>query len=525
MYSDLTIGELLRRDAEVFSNKTAIVDGDSSFTYAEFDAEVDAFSQALLDMGVHKGDSVAALFPNEWPIILTYFAATRIGAAIVTVNSRLLPQEVAWILQDTSCKVLVYSSEREDLVAQLVGTGALKHLVAAGDSLAPSATARLSSLLDEYRGRLPRFSWTVTGEDLSGIWYTSGTTGTPKGALVSHYSSIYSAVGTALVTRMDERSQILGVAPLFHRGAMEDFHLGGFLVGATHIMLPRFDPQKLLEMIEERHVTHAFIVPSMTWAVLGLPGRGNYDLSSMVTWMTASAPFPEQYRDRLESETTLPKGRVFNVYGTTESLINSYLPPEAANQHRGSVGWAAPGTRVRIVNENREKLPVGDVGEIALLSESMAYGYLNNREAWEAVTFAVDGRTWYLSGDTGYLNEGGALFIVDRSKDMVISGGENVYCMEVELALLRHPEVSEAAVVGVPNDRWGEMVAAMVVVMPGSGLGVEELAKFCAMELADYKRPRQFVFADALPRNSMGKMQKHQIREIIVAFEMSEGQP
>jgi len=519
MHSDLTIGELLSHDAEAFAAKTAIVDGDRRFTYAEFDSEVDAFSQALLDMGVRKGDHVAALLSNEWPILLTYFAATRIGAAIVTVNNRLLPHEAAWILEDSSCKVLVYTPAREDVVAQLVGTGVLEHLVASGDSFVASATEHLSSLLDDYRGRRPRFSWTVGSEDLSGIWYTSGTTGRPKGAMVSHYSSIFSAVGTALAIRMDERSRILGVAPLFHRGAMEDAHLGGFLVGATHIMLPRFDPQKLLEMIEEHRVTHAFVVPSMTWAVLGLPERGSYDLSSMVTWMTAAAPFPEQYRDRLESETTLPEDRIFNVYGTTESLINAYLPPEAARQHHGSVGWAAPGTRIRIVGVDGIELPAGGVGEIALSSASMACGYWNNSEAWDTATFDADGRTWYLSGDLGYLDADGCLFIVDRSKDMVISGGENVYCIEVELALQRHLEVSEAAIVGVPHERWGEMVAAMVVRTPGSGLGVEELAKYCAEELADYKRPRRFVFVDALPRNSMGKTQKHQIREFIVSSE------
>lgn len=523
--ANLTIGEILRRDANAFPDKLAVVDYDRSFTYAELDNEVDAFSSALLDMGVRKGDRVAALFFNQWELLVTYFGVTRIGASIVTINNRLLPVEMAFPLRDARCKVLVYAAAFEQAVAQLPDLAQPEHLVVAGSVESHLAAAELSSLLDEHRGQRPRFAWQVSQADESGVWYTSGTTGTPKGAIVTHYGSIWSAVGTALAIRLDERSRILGVAPIFHRGAMEDIHLGGFLVGATHFMLHRFDAATMMKMVQSHRITHAFIVPSMIWAVLSLPDRGSYDLSSMVAWMTASAPFPEEYRDRLEADTTLLKDRVFNVYGTTESLINAYLPPEIARQHPGSVGWPAVGTQVSIVDGDHNEVPVGEVGEIALSSASMACGYLGHPEAWAEATFEREGRLWYLSGDLGRIDKDRCLYIVDRSKDMVISGGENVYSIEVELTLVHHSAVAEAAVVGIPDERWGEMVAAMVVPRQGAVLTAEELIEYCSERLAGYKRPRLIVFAEALPRNSMGKIQKRRVVEMVRAIGEASQEP
>lgn len=511
--SRMTIDGLLRRSANAYPSKTAIIDGDLRLTFAEFDAEVDAFAAALAALGVTKGDRVAALFFNQWQFQLTYFATLRLGALIVPINNRLVAEEIAFQLTDARAKVLVYAAEFDDVAVELRDQVGVEHCIGAATTAGPISGIRLDELLATHRGGRAELTDAVGHEDPSGIWYTSGTTGVPKGAVVTHASGLWAAVALALATRMNHDSRVLAVAPMFHRGPMETVHVAAFLLGTTQALLPTFTPAGLLASLQEHRATHAFIVPAMTFGVLSLPDRGDYDLSSVECWLTASAHFPEEYRVRLERETTLRPGSIFNAYGITESLLIGTLTPEQAVAHPGSVGLPVVGCRVRILDTTGADLPANSVGEITVSTPAVASTYASRPDAWAAVAFEEDGVQWYRSGDLGYLDADGYIYIVDRAKDMVVSGGENVYSAEVERILLRHPDVADAAVVGAPDARWGEAVTAFVVRRPGSELGADELTTFCRRHLAGYKLPRVVHFMDVLPRNSFGKVQKAPLRE------------
>jgi fatty-acyl-CoA synthase/long-chain acyl-CoA synthetase len=277
---------------------------------------------------------------------------------------------------------------------------------------------------------------------------------------------------------------------------MESLHLGAVLVGARQVLMEQFRPEALLAAIEEHGCTHGFIVPTMTWAVIGLPARGEYDLTSMRCWMSASSPMPGVYPARMAAETTLGPGRVYNAYGTTESLVRP-----------------VPGAAVRIVDAGHGRLMAGQVGEVAVSSASLAAGYAGQPADWAAATFTADGALWYLTGDLGYTDGDGYLFLVDRTKDMLISGGENVYSAEVEAVLIQHPGLAEVAVVGCPDARWGERVVAVYAMVPGWDEPVD-LAAFCDSRLAPFKRPRAELRVDALPRNAFGKVRKDRVREL-----------
>ena len=508
----MTIDSLLRRGAESFPGRLALWDAGRTFTYGELDGEVDALASALLGLGVGKGDRVASLLFNQWQAFVTYFATVRIGAIIVPVNHRLVAAEIGFQLACAECSVLVYADELRPVVDELHGTVPVKHWISAGAP--PTGDVRLESLQAGHRGGRPVHDWSVRASDPSGIWFTSGTTGDPKGAVTTHASAVQAATAMALAMGLHERHRLLGVSPAFHRGPMEDFHVAGFLVGAPHYLMRRFDAARMLALIQEHQLTHGFIVPSMTHAVLSLPGRGDYDLTSMQGWLTASAHFPEEFRDRLEQETSLPPERIFNSYGITESLLNTSLWPQDAAAHRGSVGRAVTGVILRVIDSEKRPRPPGDVGEIAIAAPSMASTYLGKPDAWAAATFTADGRTWYRSGDLGFLDADGYLYIVDRAKDMVISGGENVYSAEVERVLVTQPGVAEVAVVGLADHRWGECVAAVIVRQAGSEVSAEQILEGCTGQLAPYKHPRRIFFVDALPRNAFGKVQKHRVRAL-----------
>jgi acyl-CoA synthetase (AMP-forming)/AMP-acid ligase II len=513
----MTIDSVVRRGALTFPSKTAIVDRDQVLTYGDLDALVDALAVALLELGVRKGHRVGSLFFNEWQSFVTYFAVVRLGAVVVPINHRLVATEMAYQLAQAGCRVLLYTADLHPTVEQLRGTVAVEHWIAAGSSDPSAGDLRLEDLLARYRGQACELPWSVGRDDPAGIWYTSGTTGYPKGTVTTHESAIWAALGITLCVPMSERHRLLCVAPTFHRSAMDAVHLAGFLHGTTHFLLRHFDPSAMLGMIQEHRLTHGFIVPAMTFAVLSHPERGNYDLTSMEVWLSASAALPEEHRARLEAETTLPPGTIFNAYGITESLINTSLWPYDAAARPGSVGRPVPGVFLRVVDADRRVLPAGVVGEIAVAAPSIASTYLDKPEAWAEVTFEENGRRWYLSGDLGRLDDDGYLYIVDRAKDMIITGGENVYSAEVERVLIAHPDVLEVAVVGIPDEQWGERVTAAVVLAQGSTTTREDIVEFCGDRLAGYKRPRRIHFMDALPRNTFGKVQKHRVRELLVS--------
>ena len=508
----LSIGHALRATAEALPDKTAIIDDEGALSYRELDRAVDAFAAFLIEMGVDPGDRIAYLFWNQREILIAYNAIARIGAVVVSLNTRLTPIELAYQLDQSDVLGVIYD---HSFAGTLRAAFALWRepgfsVVAGGPGDGAHA---FNVILDEARPLADKHT-EVDASASSGIWFTSGTTGKPKGAEVRHSSAIGAAIASSLALGIGRDCRFLAAAPMFHRGAMEDMHLAVTLTGGTHVMMRQFDPERTLALIEEHAITHAFIVPTMSWLILQIENCAKYDLRSMRHWISASAPFPPRLAESLREGLDIDGDAIENCYGITEMLLLTVCSGPEMKLKPGSVGRPVPSVRVAIHDETRGPMPAGEIGEIIAAGPPQFRSYVGNEQATREAVFEMDGLRWYRSGDLGYCDEDGYFFIVDRKKDMIITGGENVYSVEVEEAISLHPDVLEVAVIGLPSEKWGEVVTAAVVTKADRELGEDAVIKACA-QLAHYKRPKSVRMLDVLPRNSFGKIQKPALRAIL----------
>lgn len=510
----LNTSDLLRSSARARPTRTMIIEAERRISYAQFDAQVDRLAAWFIGQGLSHGFRAAYLLNNQWEVLLAYHAIGRAGGIVVAINARLTPDEIAFQLNEAAVDAVVFDAEFEDLLSRaLARSDRTMRLVSCGRAV-PLASDTVEAILEHCSPLRPGAYPRLAPEDDSGIWFTSGTTGTPKGAVVTHRSSVFAALLTAGVARVGAQTRLLSAAPMFHRGAIEDVHLAVTLMGGTHILARRFDPENTLRLIEKERATYAFIVPTMAHMMLDVPRRGAYDLGSLQCWMSASAPLREDLQQRIRSDFHLRRDVLQNAYGITESLMNTWCDGQDLIERPGSAGRPVPLTSIRISDDDGRCLPAGKVGEILISGPSQFRTYLGRPEDYDAVTVHADGALWYRSGDLGYLDDDGFLHIVDRSKDMILSGGENVYSVEVEMALTSCPAVAEVAVVGQPDDKWGERVVAFVVLKAGHQATEADLAAACA-SISDYKRPKVYRCVEALPRNSFGKVQKAQLRALL----------
>lgn len=512
--SFLNTSDLLRASARAYPRRTAIIDGSRTYTYEQFDELVDRFSAWILKGRFDHGFRAAYLFGNQWEVLLTYHAVGRAGGIIVALNSRLTPTEMAFLMDEAKVNLVIYDQEFEEILGEALAL-AQQPVVAVVSSRSGSlAQHALNEILESTSRPEMRDFPLISGDDDSGIWFTSGTTGKSKGAVCTHRSSVFSAILTAGATHVSSRTRLLSVAPMFHRGAVEDVHLAVTLMGGTHIFEKRFDPQRTLKLLQDTQTNFAFIVPTMAQMMLDVPGHEDFDLSNLACWMSASAPLRENVQNRIRSELRLPKHALQNTYGITESLMNAYCDGIDLRAHPQSVGRIVPLTEVRIWSKSMGFMAPGEIGEIVISGPCQLRTYLGRNQEYESVILNADQKQWYRSGDLGYLNDEGFLFIADRSKDMIISGGENVYSVEVEMAIAEHKSVAEVAVVGEPDEKWGERVVAVVVRKLTASVSEADLLQACE-RIASYKRPKKFVFIDKLPRNSFGKVQKASLRDML----------
>lgn len=511
----INLSRLLRATAAAMPHKPAIVQDDVTITYEEFDLRVNKLAWYLRrDSGLGSGDRVAYLFQNQWEVLVAYHAITRIGAVVVSVNNRLTPAEIDWQLAQSAATVLIYDASFAATVSTVAQSAkSVKDFIVANGDGGPARVSFADIMAGPDRAG-PDAGIVVKASDDSGIWFTSGTTGNPKGAVVRHSSSIWAATATALAIGINADSRLLSVAPLFHRGAMEDMHLAVTLVGGTQYLMPRFDPVGVLERMQRHRISHAFIVPTMSRMMVDVSHSAGFDLSNLRCWMSASAPLRKELADVVRGTYRLGEGVLINVYGITESLINTVCQGAELIERPESIGRAVPGVQLRVLRADGSFAANGETGEIVTSGPANFRTYLNNEEAFRAATFERDGVYWYRSGDVGRRDEDGFFYIVDRSKDMIISGGENVYCVEVENAIFNNSSVQEVAVVGSRDEKWGEKVVAVVVPKPGSCLSEQEILSNCK-DLAKYKWPREILFWDSLPKNSFGKVQKSEIRKLL----------
>jgi fatty-acyl-CoA synthase len=480
-------------------DRIAIVHEGRSVSYAEFADGVTRLAHVLRAAGVGPGDRVGYLGRNDPALAQTLFAACALGAVLVPLNFRLTAPELAFMLADSGTGVLVWGPEMAPVVAALRdGEVAIGRYLAVG--------GELDGLL---AGAPPDPVDTPVGlEQSCMIQYTSGTSGRPKGVVLTHGNVTWNCYNALIDLDLAGDEVTLVVAPLFHTGALNQTFLPTFLKGGRSVIVPAFDAGRVLALIAEHRVTFTFCVPGMFLAIAQSPGWPAADLSSVRTLVCAGAPVPEPVI-RLYQQ----RGLTFlQGYGLTETAPGALmLRADASTRKVGSTGTPCFFTGVRVVRPDQTDVAVGEVGEVIVAGPNVMSGYWQRPEA-TAAAFYPGG--WFRSGDGATVDADGYVYVADRIKDMIISGGENVYPAEVEEVLYRHPAVAECAVIGVPDPAWGEVGRAVVVPQPAAAATPAEILAFLTGQLATYKIPRSVVFTDTLPRTGSGKVLKRRLREL-----------
>lgn len=491
------------------ADRVAYVDGvgGEETTYARLEERTNRLAHALRTKGIGPGDRVAMICLNSPQMMEIYLAVAKLGAISVPVNFRLHPDEMAYIVEDAGASLVFASTPFVPAAEQVESTvpevREVVRVPAAGERVAGEG-GDLEPLV--AHGAPERVVVDVSHDDICMIMYTSGTTGRPKGAMLTHGNVFYNAINAMGFDSGIGRADVtLSAAPLFHIGALGVHTLPFLFVGATVVVTETFVPDEWVAGAERHGVTKAFLVPAMWAAVAASPAIETADLSSLRVAISGGAPCPLPVITAMTD-----RGVAFTEgFGMTETSPNAAcLQPEDVLDHAGSVGRPVAFVDMRILDELDQDVPVGEVGELCLRGPSIFVGYWNRPEATaEAIR---DG--WFHTGDLATVDADGYYRLVDRKKDMVITGGENVYPIEVEQVLYGHPEVAEVAVIGIPDDEWGEVVAAVVVTAGGSTLTEDALRGWARERIARFKVPRRITFVDELPRNATGKILKRELR-------------
>ncbi len=507
----MLLREPLSKAARFFSQKEAIVCEGDRFTYGAFTDRVYRLANGLRGLGVGQDGKVAILHPNCHVFMEAYYGAAIVGAALVPINYRLSPREIAFILEDSESQLLIASPEFKPIVQEVrrAGKGLLEVLFSGKGGL-------YERFLSKSSGE-PAPPVSMDGGALAQIYYTSGTTGRPKGVMLSHGNVASHALGTIAELHLTDSDVWVHVAPMFHLAdAWATWAITW--VGGTHVMVPHFESKKVLETIERERVTLTNMIPTMLNLLINEPGADRYDCSSLRVLLSGGAPIaPEVVRRIVETF----RCDYIQTYGMTEtspyltlSILKEHLkklPYEERLKYKSKTGREFIGVELKVVREDGTEVNPDDqeVGEIVARGEIVTRGYWKLPE--ETAKAIRDG--WLYTGDMAVIDGEGYLTIVDRKKDVILTGGENVYSTEVEHVLYEHPAVLEAAVIGVPDERWGEAVKAVVVLKQGHRASGQEIIEFCRQNLARFKSPKSVDFVDSLPRTGSGKIHKKNIRD------------
>jgi acyl-CoA synthetase (AMP-forming)/AMP-acid ligase II len=506
-----TMGELLERNALFYPDQLAVVYGDRRDTWADHVSRSRQLADALYRLGIRRQDRVSILAMNCTEYLEVMHACYVAGYIAATVNFRLAVPEFRYILADSSPRVLFFESQYSAAVDTLrPELPAIEHYVCI-DGDGPEWALSYKALLTSGDRDGPPIR--AREGDAANLIYTSGTTGRPKGVVHGHPCELSQAQEMSMALDLRADARILEVMPYFHVGAQSSA-TGAFWRGGTVFLHRNFDPVAVLESVQREKITALHLVPLMVQALIDVPEIEKYDVSSLETILYAAAPMPVPVLRRALKIF----GPVFtNSWGQTEgtgtSLPKHMHRPDGTPEEvkwLGSIGQMRQGGELRIVDENDRDCAAGEPGEIILRATSMMTCYWNNSEA--TLEALRDG--WLRTGDMGYFDERRNVYLVDRKKDMIISGGENIYSLEVEQALAEHPAVAQVAVIGVPDEKWGEAVKAIVVTRPNTSATPDELGQHCIRLIASYKRPRAYEFVGELPVMPSGKVDKKALREL-----------
>lgn len=503
------LAEITERNANLYGNRPAMLYGDETISYGELEDRVLRVANGLQAEGLKKGARFGLLAKNGPDYYELFFASAKSGTVLVPVNFRLAGPEIAYVLNDAGAEVLFVGHDYYDVIE-----GIRDELKTVRRIIAIDGGRRDWEPYEDWRGRQSNtpIDAPIEPSDVVVQMYTSGTTGHPKGVQLMHsnFMHLSSHAAREWGTPWTPDDVNLVCMPLFHIGG-GGWGLIGFYAGCVNVIERDFIPARILKVIETRRITKTLFVPAMILFLLDAPECRETDFSSLDLVTYGASPIP---LDLLKRAVKTLGCKFAQLYGLTETTgAITYLPPEDHNEAAGSrmraAGKPITGAEVRVVDGSGKDVPVGEVGEIIIRSPQVMKGYWNLPDA---TARAIRG-DWFHSGDAGYLDADGYVYIHDRVKDMIVSGGENIYPAEVESALFGHPKVADVAVIGVPDDRWGESVKAIVVLKPGETATPGELIEFARSRIAGYKVPRSVDFIDALPRNPSGKILKRELRK------------
>src|SRR5271170_7980635 len=514
----LTPLRCLRHAERQYPGRTAIVCGQHRFSYEQFGKRVGLLAGALLEAGIKAGDRVAYLGVNTHRLMEAYYGVLEAGAILLPLNIRLAPAELTYVLNDAGATVLFIEQPFIPLVDSFRESLSTVKMFIQLDGTPEAAWMARDNFDTMLRKAKPhRADVSLVNEDeVAEIFYTSGTSARPKGVMLTHRNIYLHALQVCMAFQVENGAVELHTIPLFHANGWGVAHFLTML-GGKHVMVHSFDPKEIFRLIEVERVNHFSVVPIMATVLVIIPERKNYDLSTLrriVIGGAASSPtLVREVEEKLGCE-------CFSGYGLTETspaLSLSQMKPElhweGEQRYAGQAmtGYAIPGVEMRVVDPNDNDVPHDGhaIGEIIVRGDGVMEGYWRQPDASAE---ALRGG-WFHTGDMATLNQDGYLLIVDRKKDIIVSGGENISSLELEKAIVAHPHVYEVAVVPVPDQRWGEVPKALVVLKPNSIATESELIEFCRSRLAHYKCPRSFEFVDSLPKTGTGKILKKDIRK------------
>ncbi|MRG85955.1 long-chain-fatty-acid--CoA ligase [Salinibacillus xinjiangensis] len=503
---EISLVELLDESIKQYPDHTAITFYSQTFTYKQLQKFIRNVAASFHHLGVNKGDRIAIMLPNcpQYPI--SYFAAQMCGATVVQVNPMYKSAELLHVLNDTSSEVLIAYNQTLPLIESIKDQTELRTII----DVSFESDCKFNEFLKDRGLPVPNVSINPK-EDIAVLQYTGGTTGRSKGAMLTHYNlvanTLQSAATSKVKTNLGEE-RVLTISPLFHVYGMTSamnltFHIGGNL-----ILVPRFEVEEVVKIIEHTKPTTFPGVPTMFIALLNFYKEKQFDMSFLKTCISGSAPLPVEAINQFNelSGTSVAEG-----YGLSEASPVTHRNPIAGVQKNGSIGIPIPNTDAKIVDSanGEQPLPVGEVGELVVKGPQIMKGYWGLPEETNRVL--RDG--WLYTGDLAKMDKDGFFYIVGRKKELIIASGYNVYPIEVEDAIYKHPNVLEVAVIGIPDEYRGETIKAFVVLKEGDQLTEEELIKFCREQLAPYKVPRVVEFVDELPKTAVGKILKRALKE------------
>jgi acyl-CoA synthetase (AMP-forming)/AMP-acid ligase II len=504
----MLIGDILTQSAERLPEKPAIILDDQQVSYQELNEAANRLANALIDQGLTTGNNLAILSANQFDYPAIYFGAAKSGGVLAHLSARFNAHELMHVINKTDIGlVFVHVDLLDAILGVRCDTPDLERIVVfGGDALSGDGLISLQEFIGTASTEEPEVK--IEETDAFAITYTGGTTGFPKGVVVNHASRIVGSVRAEREFELKSEDINCCSTPLFHIAGLFVWFQTSIKMGCTCIMLPAWNPDKFIDLVENDGVTGAFLVPTQINSVISHPEFTSERLKNWRYCSHGGAPTSVAQLERMLEK--LPNVIWEEQYGQSESGNLTVRPKEFTLSKAASVGRAFSDVDLAVIDRDEKQLDAGEPGEVVTKGvQTMMKYYQDPRQTEDAYT--ADG--WLKTGDIGYIDEDGFLFLVDRSKDMIISGGENIYPTEIENALYTHPAVNECAVFGIPDDHWGELPAAHVVLEAGQTATEEELIDFCAIEIARHKRPRLIKFVESMPKTAVGKIQKNVIRE------------